>query len=90
MNASGSLAAPLDNTRIKVYAEKISGKGSSLTPTPTSLPLTGNLPIIQATASGQGKSQYKVYNLLELQLSDDIPLSGYNSTVTLTYTIASP
>lgn len=88
--SSGSLDAPLNNARIKVYAEKIRGKGDSLTSSPTPLPLTGSLDIIRATGSGQGKSEYKVYNLLELQLSDEIPSSGYSSSVTLTYTIASP
>ena len=90
VSASGSLAPPLDNTRLQVYAEKISGAGSSLTTNPTPLPTTGSLNIIQATASGQGKSLFKVYNLLELRLSDDIPLEGYSSQITLTYTIASP
>ncbi|MER3557629.1 MAG: hypothetical protein C4302_07265 [Thermus sp.] len=92
VSASGSLEPPLDNTRLQVYAEKISGAGSSLTTNPTPLPTTGSLNIIQATASGQGKSSFKVYNLLELRLSDDIPLSvsGYSSQITLTYTIGSP
>ena len=89
VSASGSLAPPLDNTRLQVYAEKISGAGSSLTTNPTPLPTTGSLNIIQATASGQGKSLFKVYNLLELRLSDDIP-DGYSKQITLTYTIGSP
>lgn len=89
--ASGSaLAAPLDNTRIQVFAEKISGKGNALTQTPASLPSTGSVDLAQATLGGQGKSRYKVYHLLQTDLSDDIPISGYTGTVTLVYTIASP
>jgi len=89
--ATGSaLAAPLSNSRVRVYSEKITGAGASQTATPTALPATGGLPLAQATTAGQGKSRYKVYHLLEMNLSDDIPLSGYSSSVTLVYTIASP
>lgn len=89
--ASGSaLAAPLDNTRIQVYAEKLSGAGTSQTSTPTPLPSTGGVPLAKSTSGGQGKSVYKVYHLLQMNLSDDIPLSGYTGTVTLVYTVVSP
>lgn len=90
--ASGSaLAAPLDNTRIQVYAEKVSGAGTSQTGAPTPLPsTTGSVPLAKAVSYGQGKSVYKVYHLLRLDLSDDIPESWYTDTVTLVYTVASP
>jgi len=85
---SGTLPAPLDNSRVKVFFEKVSGKGGSLTLAPT--PITAVTAPIGAGLNGQGKSVYKVYYLVTLDPADDIPTSGYNSSITVNYTLTSP
>lgn len=86
---SGTLGAPLSNSRVKVFAEKVSGKGGSWTPVPT--PITSVSTLISAGSGGQGKSVYKLYYLLTMDINDEIPLAGYNNQqITITYTLTSP
>lgn len=85
---SGTLGAPLSNSRVKVFAEKVSGKGGSWTTVPT--PITSVSTLISAGAGGQGKSVYKLYYLLTMNINDDIPLAGYDQQITITYTLTSP
>lgn len=85
---SGTLGAPLSNSRVKVFAEKVSGKGGSWTTVPT--PITSVSTLISAGAGGQGKSVYKLYYLLTMDINDDIPLAGYDQQITITYTLTSP
>ncbi|WP_105318556.1 hypothetical protein [Thermus tenuipuniceus] len=84
----GTLPAPLDNTRVKVFAEKVSGKGASWTNVLTTLgaPMT----LFNAGSGGQGRSVYRIYYLLEMNISDDIPSGGYNYQITINYTLTSP
>jgi hypothetical protein len=84
---SGSLT--LGNNRVKVFAEKVSGKGSSQTSTPTSI--AANLALAKATSGGQGKSTYKLYYLFTMDINDDIPLSGINNqSITINLLLTSP
>jgi len=84
---SGSLT--LGNGRVKVFAEKVSGKGSSQTSTPT--PIAANLALAKATSGGQGKSTYKLYYLFTMDINDDIPLSGIdNEQITVNLLLTSP
>ncbi|ULR41256.1 hypothetical protein [Thermus sp. NEB1569] len=78
----------LGNDRVKVFAEKVSGKGSSLTPSPT--PIASDLPLFGAGSVGQGKSVYKLYYLFTMDISDDIPLAGLNESITLNLLLSSP
>jgi len=87
-SVSGTLSGPLSNSRVKVFAEKVSGKGGSWTPVPT--PITSVSTLISAGTGGQGKSVYKLYYLLTMDINDDIPLAGYNQQITITYTLTSP
>jgi len=87
LSVSGILGTPLDNSRIKVYAEKDSGKGGSWTSSPT--PVTGVTTLISSYGGGQGKSVYKVYYLVTLDPADDIQ-SDYNDQITVNYTLTSP
>jgi len=79
------LPAPLDNGRVKVYAEKVSGKGGSWTPSPT--PVTSVTTLISSYGGGQGRSEYRIYYLLTLDPADDIPTSGYYGQITVNYTL---
>jgi hypothetical protein len=83
---SGSLT--LGNGRVKVFAEKVSGKGSSQTSTPTSI--AANLELAKATSGGQGRSVYKLYYLFTMDINDDIPLSGINQSITVNLLLTSP
>jgi hypothetical protein len=85
-SVSGSLT--LGNDRVKVFAEKVSGKGSSQTSTPTSI--AANLELAKATSGGQGKSVYKLYYLFTMDITDDIPLSGINQSITINLLLTSP
>ncbi|WP_022798974.1 hypothetical protein [Thermus islandicus] len=79
----------LGNNRVKVFAEKLSGKGTSLTLSPT--PIAQGLPLFGATlGGGQGKSVYKLYYLFTMDINDDIPLSGLNESITLNLLLTSP
>ncbi|WP_234553239.1 hypothetical protein [Thermus caliditerrae] len=84
----GSLAGPLSNSRVSVFAEKDSGKGTSQTSALTTL--SAPLTLFKADAGGQGRSVYKIYYLLQMDINDDIPLTGYNSQITINYTLTSP
>lgn len=78
----------LGNGRVKVFAEKVSGKGSSLTSSPTSI--ASGLSLFGAGSVGQGKSVYKLYYLFTMDISDDIPLAGLNESITLNLLLSSP
>jgi hypothetical protein len=81
-------ALTLGNDRVKVFAEKVSGKGSSQTSTPTSI--AANLALAKATSSGQGKSTYKLYYLFEMNVNDDIPTAGLNESIQITLVLTAP
>ncbi|MDM7324216.1 MAG: hypothetical protein P3W93_004340 [Thermus sp.] len=85
-SVSGTLT--LGNGRVKVFAEKVSGKGGSWTTVPT--PITAVSTLISAPSGGQGKSVYKLYYLFTMDINDDIPLSSINEQISITYTLTSP
>jgi hypothetical protein len=91
---TGGLATPLSNTRLKVHAVKDSGGGSSLTGEPDSTDstnLVAGITIIEATSSGQGRSVYKLYYLLEMNINDAFPSdSDYSSTITVELLLTTP
>jgi hypothetical protein len=84
----GTPALTLGNDRVKVFAEKVSGKGSSQTSAPTSI--AANLALAKATSSGQGKSTYKLYYLFEMNVNDDIPTAGLNESIQITLVLTAP
>jgi len=84
----GTPALTLGNDRVKVFAEKVSGKGSSQTSTPTSI--AANLALAKATSGGQGKSTYKLYYLFEMNVNDDIPTTGLNESIQITLALTAP
>ncbi|AFV76038.1 hypothetical protein YIM1640_19630 [Thermus oshimai] len=84
----GALPSPLSTARLKVYAEKVSGKGASWTGVPSTL--TSGMTLFNAGSGGQGRSVYRLYYLLTMDINDDIPLTGYNHTITVDLQIASP
>ena len=84
----GTPALTLGNDRVKVFAEKVSGKGSSQTSTPT--PIAANLALAKATSGGQGKSTYKLYYLFEMNVNDDIPTTGLNESIQITLALTAP
>jgi len=83
---SGSLT--LGNSRVKVFAEKVSGKGTSQTASPTSI--ASSLTLFSASSNGQGKSTYKLYYLFTMDINDDIPLSGISEYITINLLLTSP
>jgi len=83
---SGTLT--LGNGRVKVFAEKVSGKGDSWTTTPT--PITAPLTLFNAGSGGQGRSVYRLYYLFEMNVNDDIPLAGINEQITVNLLLTSP
>jgi hypothetical protein len=86
---SGSLTTPLTNSRVKVFVEKVSGKGDREITTPTFI--NTNLVLAKAISGGHGKSTYKLYYLLEMDINDDIPLSsGINQSITINLLLTSP
>jgi hypothetical protein len=86
---SGSLT--LGNGRVKVFAEKVSGKGASWTTTPTPITAASPLTLFNASSNGQGKSTYKLYYLFTMDINDDIPLSGIkNEQITVNLLLTSP
>ena len=86
---SGSLT--LGNGRVKVFAEKVSGKGASWTTTPTPITAASPLTLFNASSNGQGKSTYKLYYLFTMDINDDIPLSGIdNQSITINLLLTSP
>ncbi|WP_448377621.1 hypothetical protein [Fervidobacterium sp.] len=81
----------LGNDRVKVFAERVgSSKGASWTTTPTPITAASPLTLFNAGSGGQGKSIYKLYYLLEMNISDDIPLSGINQSITINLLLTSP
>jgi hypothetical protein len=88
---TGSLATPLSNNRLKVHAVKDTGGGSSLTVGPGSKDLAADTAIIEATSNGQGRSVYKLYYLLEMNINDAFPSgSDYSSTITVELLLTTP
>jgi hypothetical protein len=86
---SGSLT--LGNGRVKVFAEKASGKGASWTTTPTPITAASPLTLFNASSNGQGKSTYKLYYLFTMDINDDIPLAGINNEqITVNLLLTSP
>ncbi len=83
---SGSLT--LGNGRVKVFAEKVSGKGGSWTTTPT--PIASSLTLFNASGGGQGKSDYKLHYLFTMDINDDIPPAGINEQITVNLLLTSP
>ncbi len=69
----------LGNGRVKVFAEKVSGKGTSSTSTPTSITAASPLTLFGASSNGQGRSVYKLYYLFTMDINDDIPLAGIDN-----------
>ena len=93
INSSSSLSfdgANNHNERVKVFAEKASGKGDSWTNTLKRITESSPLTLFNASSGGQGKSIYKLYYLLEMNISDDIPLSGVNQSITIDLLLTSP
>jgi hypothetical protein len=89
LSFSGSLGS--DNNRVKVFAEKVSGKGASWTTTPTSITAASPLTLFNAGSGGQGRSVYRLYYLLTMNINDDIPLSGTNNQqITVNLLLTSP
>jgi hypothetical protein len=88
---ASNLATPLSNNRLKVHAVKDTGKGSSLTGGPGSMALAANTAIVEATSNGQGRSVYKLYYLLEMNINDAFPSgSDYSSTITVELLLTTP
>jgi hypothetical protein len=85
---SGTLT--LGNGRVKVFAEKVSGKGASWTTTPTPITAASPLTLFNAGSGGQGRSVYKLYYLFTMDINDDIPLSGINEQITIYLLLTSP
>jgi len=86
---SGTLT--LGNGRVKVFAEKVSGKGASWTTTPTPITAASPLTLFSASSGGQGRSVYKLYYLFTMDINDDIPLSGINNEqITVNLLLTSP
>jgi hypothetical protein len=85
---SGTLT--LGNGRVKVFAEKVSGKGASWTTVPTPITAASPLTLFNASSNGQGKSTYKLYYLFTMDITDDIPLAGINQQITVNLLLTSP
>ena len=84
----GDDSLTLGNDRVKVFAEKASGKGTSQTSAPT--PIAANLALAQATSAGQGKSVYRLYYLFEMNINDNIPDAGLNESIAITLVLTAP
>ncbi len=90
-SVSGSLA--LDNGQVKVFAERVSGKGTSPTFTSASIAPASPLTLFNAGSDGQGRSVHKLYHLFTMDIDDDIPDAGIVSeqfTVNLPLTSPRP
>ncbi len=85
---SGTLT--LGNGRVKVFAEKVSGKGASWTTVPTPITAASPLTLFNAGSGGQGRSVYKLYYLFTMDINDDIPLAGINEQITVNLLLTSP
>jgi len=88
-SVSGSLT--LGNGRVKVFAEKVSGKGASWTIVPTPITAVSPLILFNAGSGGQGRSVYKLYYLFTMNVNDDIPDTGIdNEQITINLLLTSP
>jgi hypothetical protein len=87
---TGTISLPGGNGRVKVFAEKVSGKGASWTTTPTPITAASPLTLFNAGSGGQGRSVYKLYYLFTMDINDDIPLSGINEQITIYLLLTSP
>ncbi len=85
---SGSLT--LGNDRVKVFAEKVSGKGASWTTVPTPITAVSPLTLFNAGSGGQGRSVYRLYYLFTMDINDDIPDTGINEYITVNLLLTSP
>ncbi len=74
--------------RVKVFAEKVSGKGGSWTAVPTTV--AANTTLFNAGGGGQGKSVYKLYYLFTADINDDIPVGGLNEVMTVNLLLTTP
>lgn len=74
--------------RVKVFAEKVSGKGASWTTVPTTV--APNTTLFNASGGGQGRSVYKLYYLFTADMNDDIPDGGLNEQMIVNLLITSP
>jgi hypothetical protein len=72
---SGSLT--LGNNRVKVFVEKVSGEGNSMTNNP--IPIGANEELAKASLNGRGTSIYKLYFLFTMDINDNIPNTGINN-----------
>jgi hypothetical protein len=88
LSFSGSLGS--NNDRVKVFAEKVSGKGASWTTVPTPITAASPLILFNAGSGGQGRSVYKLYYLLTMNINDNIPLSGVSQQITVNLLLTSP
>ncbi|MEM1679557.1 MAG: hypothetical protein QXD20_10065 [Ignisphaera sp.] len=86
----GNLGSPLSNGRVLVFVEKVGGKGASWTNVPTPITAASPLTLFNAGSGGQGRSVYRIYYLLLMDINDDIPPGGYNAQITINYTLTSP
>jgi len=86
----GTPALTLGNDRVKVFAERVSGKGASWTTNPTSITAASPLTLFNAGSGGQGKSVYKLYYLFEMNVNDDIPTAGLNESIQITLVLTAP
>jgi hypothetical protein len=87
---TGTISLPGGNGRVKVFAEKVSGKGASWTTTPTPITAVSPLTLFNASSGGQGRSEYRLYYLFTMDINDDIPLSGINESITVNLLLTSP
>jgi hypothetical protein len=72
---SGSLT--LGNIRVKVFVEKVSGEGNSMTNNP--IPIGANEELAKASLNGRGTSIYRLYFLFTMDINDNIPNTGINN-----------
>ncbi len=80
----------LGNGRVKVFAEKVNGKGASWTTVPTPITAASPLTLFSASSNGQGRSEYKLYYLFTMDINDDIPDTGINEQITVNLLLTSP
>jgi hypothetical protein len=84
---SGSLT--LGNGRVKVFVEKVSGEGNSMTNNP--IPIGANEELAKASSDGRGTSIYKLYFLFTMDINDNIPNTGINNEqITVNLLLTSP
>lgn len=94
LSYAGPLTSPLNPDRVKVALEKESDTGSNLSfsspSTPTPITALGGL-LINATGGGTGKSVFRLYYLLTMDVNDDFQLTAdATSSLQLTLTLTNP